>query len=304
MTPNRLPPLNALRMFLVAAKHLSFTRAAVELNVTHGAVSRQVRGLESYLGRSLFERQVRRISLTAEGQQLFAEVGPAMEQIGAAARALMVRAPTRVVRINVRPSFAVRWLIPHLPNFVLQCPGIEPRVLTSTLAPNESAEAFDVAIRRGVDGWPPALRVRPFMQDELMLVGAPSLLKSRPVSEPRSLSAHVLLSCKSRRQDWDNWKAHVGMPRLRPAKRLQFDHIHFVLQAALNGLGLALAPRSHLGPDWLSGRLVAPLPDLRLPLESMYYGVLANAADEAMRFTDWLSAQAAGARTEGARPVS
>jgi LysR family glycine cleavage system transcriptional activator len=292
MVPDRLPPLNALRVFLVAAKHLSFTRAAVDLNVTHGAVSRQVRGLESYLGVPLFERQVRRIALTPEGQQLLAEVGPAMEQIGAAARAVMVRAPARIVRVNVRPSFAVRWLIPHLPDFVAQCPGIEPRLLTSTRAPGEAPEAFDVAIRRGSDGWPAGLTVQAFLNDELIVVGAPSLLNAQPVTEPRSLASHVLLSCRTRRQDWDNWRTHIGLPRLKPAKRLQFDHIHFVLQAALNGLGVALAPLSHLGPDWRSGRLVAPLPDLRLPLESMFYGLARDAGEEALRFVDWLSAQA------------
>lgn len=292
MALNRLPPLNALRTFLVAAKHLSFTRAAVDLNVTHGAVSRQVRSLESHLGVALFERHVRQVTLTAEGQQLFADVGPAMEQIGAAARALMGRAQTRVVRVNVRPSFAVRWLIPQLPNFVSQYPGIEPQLLTSTVAPENSPEAFDIAIRRGIDGWPPAVKVQPFLKDELIVVCAPSLLKARPVTQPKCLSAHVLLSCKTRRQDWDNWKAHIGMPRLKPAKRLQFDHIHFVLQAALNGLGVALAPVSHLGPDWTSGRLVTPLADLRMPLEPMYYGVSPNAGEETLRFAEWLGAQA------------
>jgi LysR family glycine cleavage system transcriptional activator len=292
MLSDRLPPLNALRMFLVAAKHLSFTRAAADLNVTHGAVSRQVRGLESYLGVALFERHVRQISLTAEGQQLFAEVSPAMEQIGAAARSLMVSAPTRVVRINARPSFAVRWLIPHLPTFVSRNPGIEPQLQTSTLALDRVPEAFDVAIRRGINGWPPALKVQPFMKDELLVVCAPSLLKSGSVTKAKSLSAHVLLSCKTRRQDWDNWKTHIGMPRLKPAKRLQFDHIHLVLQAALNGLGIALAPLSHLGPDWTSGRLVTPLPDLGMPLESMYCGISPNAGDEALLFVDWLGVQA------------
>src|SRR5579872_5109152 len=124
MVPGRLPPLNALRMFLVAARHLSFTRAALELNVTHGAVSRQVRQLEQWLGVALFERQVRQIALTAEGQQLLADAAPAMDQLGQAARAVMARAPGLAVRINIRSSFAVRWLIPHLPDFVARHPGI------------------------------------------------------------------------------------------------------------------------------------------------------------------------------------
>ena len=103
MAPDRLPPLNALRMFLVAAKHLSFTRAAVDLNVTHGAVSRQVRSLEDYLGVALFQRHVRQISLTAEGQQLFADASPAMEQIGTAARSLMAASSTMSRSISRAP---------------------------------------------------------------------------------------------------------------------------------------------------------------------------------------------------------
>jgi LysR family glycine cleavage system transcriptional activator len=292
MAPDRLPPLNALRAFLTAAKHLSFTRAAVELNVTHGAVSRQVRSLEDHLGVALFERLVRQISLTAEGQQLFAEIAPAMDQIGAAARALMVRAPARVVRINARPSLAVRWLIPRLPDFVAHYPGIEPQLVTTTLPPDKSPDAFDIAIRRGLDGWPQTVKVQPFLEDELVVVAAPSLLRSRPVREPKALSQHVLLSCRTRRQDWDDWKTHIGAPRLRPASRLQFDHLHLVLQAAVDGLGVALSPVSHLGTDVTSRRLAVALPDLRMPLEAISYGIPRGVGGETLLFAEWLRTSA------------
>jgi LysR family glycine cleavage system transcriptional activator len=288
-----LPPLNALRVFLVAARHRSFSRAAVELNVTHGAVSRQIRNLEEFLGVALFERQIRKISLTAEGQQLFAESSPALEQIGIAVRAVMARPPGRAVRINARPSFAVRWLIPRLPDFVARYPRVEPQLVTSTLSPERATEAFDIAIRRGVEGWPPAFKVRPFLEDELILVAAPSLLRAKAVSDAPSLAAHVLLACKSRRQDWDDWKQHLGLPRLKPARRLQFDHIHLVLQAAVDGLGVALTPTSLLGGDVAQGRLVCPLPRLRLPLQSIYYGCAPGAGREARLFAAWLDTQAA-----------
>jgi LysR family glycine cleavage system transcriptional activator len=293
-----LPPLNALRMFLAAARHLSFTRAALELNVTHGAVSRQVRQLEQWLGVALFERQVRQIILTAEGQQLFADAAPAMDQLGQAARSAMARTPGRAVRINVRPSFTVRWLIPRLPDFVAQHPGIEPQLVTSTLPPARSREAFDIAIRRGVDGWPPTLKVRPFLEDELLVVGAPSLLRRRPIRGPKSLSGHVLLVCKTRRQDWDEWKKHVGMPRLRPARRLQFDHLHIVLQAAVDGLGFALTPRSLMGTDLARRRLASPLPKLCMPLESIYYCMVPDAGREARLFADWLTSRSAHDRAD------
>lgn len=293
MSSDPLPPLNALRVFLAAARHRSFSRAAVELNVTHGAVSRQVRHLEGFLGVTLFERQIRKISLTTEGQQLFAETSPALEQIGNAARAVMARPPGRAVRINARPSFSVRWLIPRLPDFVARHPRIEPQLVTSTLSPEKATEAFDIAIRRGVEGWPPAFKVQPFLEDELILVASPALLKAKPVKSATSLAAHVLLTCKSRRQDWDDWKQHLGRPRLKPTRRLQFDHIHIVLQAAVDGLGVALTPTSLLGTDVTQGRLVCPLPRLRLPLQSIYYGCAPGVGREMRFFADWLDAQAA-----------
>lgn len=137
-----------MRAFAAAARHLSFTRAALELHVTHSAVSRQIKSLEEFLGVVLFERRVRQVALTAEGQQFHAEVEPALAQINAAARALQAHGPARAVRINVRPSFAVRWLIPRLPSFVERFPDIEPQVVTSTVMPEQAVDSFDIAVRR------------------------------------------------------------------------------------------------------------------------------------------------------------
>lgn len=290
MTP-RLPPLNAVRAFAAAARHQSFTLAAAELFVTHGAISRQVKTLEAFLGMALFERRVRQVSLTPEGQRFFAEVAPALEQIGAAARALMDDAPARTVTINVRPSFAVRWVIPRLPAFVAQFPGIEPKVVTSTVTPDQAPEHFDVAIRRGLSGWPASIAVQPFLQDEALIVGTPALFAAAPVADPRALAAHALLWSRSRPDDWDHWKRQVGAPRLRPASQLQFDHLHFVLQAAQGGLGFALAPASLVAHDLATGRLVCPLPALRLPLTRHYYGLAPDAVPEAQCFAQWLQSQ-------------
>ncbi|WP_198971732.1 LysR substrate-binding domain-containing protein [Xylophilus sp. ASV27] len=284
----RLPPLNAVRAFVAAARHQSFTRAAAELHVTHSAVSRQIKALEAHLGVALFERRIRQVALTAEGQQFFGEAGAALDQIGAAAQAVMARAPVRAVRINVRPSFAVRWLIPHLPAFVEQYPAIEPQVITSTAAPARALDGFDVAIRRGLEGWPPSIQVRPFLEDEVQVVGAPALLRSLPVDTPRALAAHVQLSARTRKQDWDDWRRQAGVPRLRPAGRLQFDHLHLVLQAAVDGLGLAMGPTSLVAHDLASGRLESPLPHLRMPLQRYYYGLAPGAGAEALLFAEWL----------------
>ncbi|MDB5826267.1 MAG: transcriptional regulator, LysR family [Variovorax sp.] len=286
---DRLPPLNAVRAFVAAARHQSFTRAAVELHVTHSAVSRQVKSLEAHLGIALFERRIRQVSLTREGQAFFAEAAAGLAQIGAAA-ALLARAPARAVRINVRPSFAVRWLIPRLPDFVAQYPGIEPKVITSTALPAKVTDAFDIVIRRGLQGWPPSIEVQPFMEDEAFVVGAPSLFKARGVDSPRGLAAHVLLSARTRKSDWDDWQRAAGLVRLKPAGRLQFDHMHLVLQAAVDGLGVAMGSTSLVAHDLQQGRLASPLPDVRLPLERYYYGFAPDAAPEARLFAEWLEA--------------
>lgn len=294
----REPPLNAVRAFAAAARHLSFTQAAQELHVTHGAISRQVKSLEAFLGVALFERRVRQVVLTAEGRQFFAEAGPALAQIGAAARALRADPPAPAVRINVRPSFAVRWLIPRLPSFALHCPGIEPQVVTSTIDPEQAAGGFDIAVRRGRAGWPASMPLQPFLEDEVLVVGAPALLRTRPLDDPKALVAHVLLSAKTRRDDWEAWKKRFGAPRGRPAGRLQFDHLHFVLQAAVDGLGIALAPTSLIAHDLAAGRLLAPLPTLRMPLERYYYGLAPDAPAEARQVAQWFEEMRRGAQVE------
>ncbi|WP_246164897.1 LysR substrate-binding domain-containing protein [Pigmentiphaga aceris] len=290
---NSLPPLNAVRAFVAAARHQSFTLAAQELHVTHGAVSRQIKALESQLGVLLFERRTRQVSLTAAGVKFFAQADSALKQLAAAAQSVMSDAPARVLRINVRPSFAVRWLIPRLPDFVAQYPGIEPQVLTSTLAPDKAGDRFDIAIRRGRDGWPPSARLTPFLEDEACLVASPALLDRYPVDTPSALSALVLLWARTRKADWDAWLAYTGIGKLKPVGQMQFDHEHFVLQAVMDGLGFAVVPVSLVSSALASGQLRCPFPERRMPLARYYYGVAADAVSEVQAFTAWLDAEVA-----------
>ncbi len=286
-----LPPLNAVRAFLAAARYESFTQAAAALHVTHGAISRQVKALEAHLGLALFERQVRQVRLTAAGQQFLAEAGPALEQVATAARRLRAQAPARAVRVHVRPSFAVRWLIPRLSDFVARHPGIDPQIITSTVAPDAADGAYDIAIRRGLDHWPASLAVQPWMDDEAVLVGAPAVLGA--LREPRDLAGLTLLLSKTRRSDWEDWKRHAGLARLRPARQILFDHLHFVVQAAVDGLGFTVAPVSLLGNELALGRLVCALPQWRLPLTPYYLGVPPAASPAVRGFAQWLQERAA-----------
>jgi len=290
---NSLPPLNAVRAFVAAARHQSFTIAARELHVTHGAVSRQIKTLEAHMGVRLFERQIRQVSLTVEGLRFFEQADAALRQIAAAAQLAMRQPPARVIRINVRPSFAVRWLIPRLPDFVAQYPGIEPHVHTSTLPPDKVTDSFDVAIRRGLRGWPASLQVRPFLEDEICVVGAPGLLDAHPLADPSSLASCVLLWSKTRKDDWDAWLRRAGVGPIKPTSQMQFDHVHFVLQATLDGLGIAITPISLASNDLAAGRLRCPFPDLTIPATRYYYATARDAVPEARYFVEWLESELA-----------
>jgi LysR family glycine cleavage system transcriptional activator len=283
-----LPPLNAVRAFVAAARHQSFTLAASELHVTHGAISRQVKALEAHLGVTLFERRTRQIGLTVAGLRFYTQAEAALRQIASAAQSAMTRDDARVVRINVRPSFAVRWLIPRLPDFVARHPGIEPHVLTSTRPPSEAPDRFDIAIRRGHADWPPSARLHPFLEDYLCLVASPALLDANAVTDPAALASLVLLDARTRKGDWQVWATHAGLPSLTPAGHMMFDHVHLVLQAAIDGLGFAVATMSLAGSGLASGQLRCLFPDLRVPVGRYYYGIASDAVPEVQAFAAWL----------------
>ncbi|MFJ2467298.1 LysR substrate-binding domain-containing protein [Pseudomonas sp. NPDC087615] len=283
-----LPPLNAVRAFAAAARHQSFSRAAEELHVSHSAVSRHIKQLEEHLRVPLFERRTRQSVLTPAGQTFYQQISVALAQIANAATALTRGAPLRKVTINVRPSFAVRWLIPRLPNFMALYPDIQPEVVTSTLPPDQSRETFDVVIRRGQTGWSSNVQPQILLEDDMVLVASPSLLQAVPLNSAQDLLRHTLLAGRTRSMDWKNWADHTGIAQLHSQPTLQFDHMHLVLQGAVDGLGVALCPESLLGKDLSTGRLISPLPSLRLPLTRYYYGVSQEAAAETQIFIDWM----------------
>jgi LysR family transcriptional regulator, glycine cleavage system transcriptional activator len=304
----RLPPLNALRAFEAAARHASFSRAADELGVTHGAVSKQIRVLEDNLGQSLFSRGVRQVKLTSAGRELMAEIAPALERIGAVAAALRrgVLEETGQVRINTRPSFALRWLIPHLPRFVRAYPGIEPQVTTSTLEPARlSPSEFDIAIRRATPGrggsaWPDGTQPRAFLREGALPVASPALLAECPVRRPEDLNAHVLLHTATRGKDWEDWLALARCSELHPAGELWFEHQQFTLQAAIDGMGVAMGLLVLASADLAGGRLASALPDgPQLRLAPYCYVLSPHAPAVAKQFALWLEQEGASARASG-----
>ncbi|POA45904.1 LysR family transcriptional regulator [Pseudomonas sp. MPR-ANC1] len=288
---NPLPPLNAVRAFAVAARHQSFSLAAEELHVSHSAVSRHVKLLEEHLGVLLFERRVRQSLLTPAGQRFYQQVSAGLGQIADAAAELRQQAARPTIKINVRPSFALLWLTPRLADFAAQHPHIDAQVVTQTQSPDPAREDFDIVIRRGRDDWAPALEAHALFEDELVLVAAPGLIERLPLANLAGLSAHTLLTVRARREDWHHWAMHFEQSQSTTQVIRQFDYMHRVLEAAVAGEGLALCPTTLLGTHLSSGRLICPLPDLRMPLPRYYYGVAPQASAYSNVFIEWLHKQ-------------
>ena len=292
----RLPSLTALRAFEAAARHENLSRAAEELFVTHGAISRQIREIEAELGTALFERRGRRLVLTEAGRLYQRSVTAAFDDLAAATERLRHAATARRLTLNVLSTFAMRWLIPRLGRFQQLHPQIELRLVTSDRPIARLGEPFDLAVRRGPEDWV-GYRSAPFMTEQEFPVCSPALLARNPITAPEDLRRHILLEAETRPESWRRWLRAAGVPQLQPAGRQHFDHFYLCLGAAEDGLGVALGPMPLLADDLAAGRLVSPLPDLLAPARSYHWVVperLAN--DPTVRaLSQWLEEE--GRRT-------
>jgi LysR family transcriptional regulator, glycine cleavage system transcriptional activator len=288
-----LPPLNALRAFEAAARLASFKDAATELGVTHGAISRHVRLLEDWLGPPpLFRRLNRRVVLTPTGEALLAETAPALDRLSAATERHKARggnAPPAVLRVNALATFSLRWLLPRLAQFRHRHPEIEVRLSTSTESVDALGEPYDVIIRGGPDTFY-GFTCHPFLTERRLPVCSPALLERLPLDEVADLRSHTLIHTSTLPRVWPDWLAAAGTPDLVPVASLTLDHFYLTLQAALDGLGVAMGPTSLVTNDLTERRLVAPFPGVTLPARG-YHAYLpdARAGDRsAISFCRWL----------------
>ena len=267
----RLPSLNGLRAFEAAARHLSFTQAASELNVTQTAISHQIRRLEEELGVRLFVRQNRSLSLTAEARDYLPGVRAAFNDLRLATERLKRGNDGHVLTVSTTATLAAKWLLPRLSDFQAAHPDIDVRITTSTSLVDFERDNVDAAIRYGRGQWP-GVQAEWLMADEMFPVCSPSLLNgNRPLRGPEDLKHHVLLHTNTWYDDWRLWLTAVGLPTDISAQRgLTFDLIFMTVQAAVDGLGVAMGRTSYVKDDIAKGRLVVPF-NFALPTDAGFY---------------------------------
>jgi len=301
-----VPPLNPLRAFEAAARHQSYTLAAAELHVSQVAVSRQVKVLEDYLEVRLFDRKHRAIVLTPEGRQLLATVARALDDIAHTTSLISLRWRRDVLLLQAYTTFAQRWLIPRIAGFQRSHPNIELRLSASTQPVNFDQQNFDGAVRSGGPEWP-GMEADFLAPLDLLPVASPAVLRDGPpIARPEDLGAHTLLYSLARPGDWDLWLAAAGAAGLEGRHAMKFENSVMAYEAALRGVGVAMAVRVLVEPELASGALVAPLaPVHRLP--GGYYLVRPKAREPSrafLAFRQWLVEACAPAGAPGPSPAA
>jgi LysR family transcriptional regulator, glycine cleavage system transcriptional activator len=290
----RLPSLNGLRAFEAAARHLSFTHAAAELNVTQTAISHQIRRLERELGIRLFVRQNRALALTPQAKDYLPGVRAAFNDLRLATDRLLRKDNAHVLTISTLASLAAKWLLPRLSAFQETHPGIDVRITTSTALVDFKSGDVDAAIRYGRGDWP-GLHADWLMADQLFPVCSPALLTGkRPLRSPEDLRDHVLLhTSNANSDDWRLWLTAAGLPaNISKQPGLTFDLILVTVQAALDGIGVAMGRTSYVEADIAKGRLVVPF-KITLPANAGFYLVYPEATADTPKlaaFRQWLVA--------------
>src|SRR4051795_3886537 len=290
----RLPSLNGLRAFEAAARHLSFTNAASELNVTQTAISHQIRRLEEELGIRLFIRQNRALALTPEARDYLPGVRAAFNDLRLATDRLLRKNDDRVLTVSTIASLAAKWLLPRLTDFQEQHPGIDVHITTSTGLVDFQRDNVDAAIRYGRGQWP-GLRADWLMAGEIFPVWRPALLKgNKPLKCPEDLRDHVLLhTSNANSDDWRLWLTVAGLPAdFSKQPGVTFDMIFMTVQAAIDGLGVAMGRTAYVQEDIAKGRLVVPF-KLAFPVDAGFYLVSPagrNDPPKLAAFRQWLLA--------------
>jgi LysR family transcriptional regulator, glycine cleavage system transcriptional activator len=293
--PRRLPPLNALRSFEAAARYESFTRAAEELHVTQSAVSQQVKALEAQLGVKLFNRERQRLRITPAGRDYLVEIREALDHVGAATERVMQRHSASVLTVSTSQDFAAKWLVHRLARFAAAHPGIDLRVSATMHNVDFAREDVDVAVRHGDGHWP-GLDATRLCAEQIFAVCSPKLLAGRDrLRRPADVLKWPLLRLEDQSKAWERWFALAGVaaPERLPGPVL--NRASMLIDAAIDGQGVALARTTLAAWDLISGRIVRPF-DLSWQPVGTYWIMSPRATakvEKIVRFRDWLLGEAA-----------
>ena len=298
MDRRRLPPLNALRAFEAAARHMNFSRAADELSVTPGAVSQQIQNLEDYIGAPLFKRTPKGLLLTDSAQTALPALREAFDRLAEAASLLTAAEEGRRLTVSAAPSFAAKWLVPRLGLFEAKHPEIDVWLSAGLELVDFTSGEIDLAIRYG-SGRYPGLEVSRLLGETVSPVVSAKLLAENPLEELSDLANHVLLhdgspdaddSCP----DWAMWLAARGVKGVDGARGPRFNQSSLVIEAAAGGRGVALAKQTLAQADLDAHRLVQPF-NIETAVDFAYYIVHPKAKGrlaQVKAFVAWLQQEA------------
>jgi LysR family glycine cleavage system transcriptional activator len=265
-----LPPLNALKAFAAAGRQLNMTAAAKELFVTPSALSHQIRGLENLLGIKLFIRTRHGLKLTDAGLLILPGLNDAFDQMSNTMALLKPGKDNQILTISMLSTFAMRWFIPRLSRFQQQHADIDVRISTSVELVNFDRDDVDCTIRFGAGHWPGLTAIRLFTE-QLTPVCSPRLATTeRPLDTPRNLENFTLLHARLRPDDWRIWLNAVGLNNFKMAHEQIYETRNFAIQAAVDGLGVAVVDPSLAAGEIESGRLIQPFRQT-LTGENAYY---------------------------------
>lgn len=307
--PGPLPPLNALRAFEAAARHLSFKKAADELHVTPAAIGHQIKNLEDFLGVPLFRRLNRAVMLTDAAQVCLPDLREGFERLAAGVDRIKAHGGRGVLVANVAPTFAIKWLVPRLTRFQAQYPEITVRVETTTTVVDLMRGGIDLAIRfcGEVEA---GLAAETLFNEEIAPVCAPRLMEGEHrLRRPEDLRMHTLIHLEGESTDpsqpsWQTWLEAAGVAGVDLGRGLHFTQTVTAAQAAIDGQGVALLGRTCLLDDLAAGRLIRPFA-LGFPVAYAYRMMSPQATfhqPNVTAFRTWLQGEAEASRQSVTRP--
>lgn len=289
MNRRYMPSLISMQCFEAAARHLSFTKAAEELNITQSAVSKQVGQLEAILATALFQRVRKRLQLTPEGSVYLTEVRKVLTQVEMSTRYMLsYGSRNEVLNVNTLPTFGVRWLMPRLNGFRFKHANLYLNISSRIDLFDFDKENIDIAFYYGRGNWPKA-RCTKLLDEVVVPVCSPDILPAEPLTSPLELTRMVLLQSSTRPEAWHDWYEQQGFHTEHSYHGPRFETFMLSIQAARIGCGVALVPRMFVEEELAEGKLVIPWHYAMTDSHNAYYIAVPEHAHQAPKVTAFMA---------------